>query len=41
MNTKTAKPSDPKHCTTNGGDYVTEGMVVQQQSTSGALTPVL
>jgi hypothetical protein len=40
MNTNSANPSDPKHCT-NGGDYVTEGMAVQQQSASGALTPVL
>jgi hypothetical protein len=41
MNTKSANPSDPKRCTTNGGDYVTEGMAVQQQSAPGALTPVL
>jgi hypothetical protein len=41
MNTKSANPSDPKRCVTNGGDYVTEGMAVQQQSVPGALTPVL
>jgi hypothetical protein len=40
MNTNTANPSDPK-CCANGGDYVTEGMVVQQQSALGALTPAL
>jgi hypothetical protein len=40
MNTKSANPSDPKRCA-NGGDYVTEGMAVQQQSVAGALTPVL
>ncbi len=34
-------PSNPKRCA-NGGEYVTEGMVVhQQQLASGALTPVL
>jgi len=43
MNTNSANnPSDPKRCVTNGGDYVTEGMAVQQQqSARGALTPVL
>lgn len=41
MNTNPANPSDPKRCTTNGGDYVTEGMAVQQHSVAGALTPVL
>ena len=40
MNTNPANPSDPKRCA-NGGDYVTEGMAVQQQSVAGALTPVL
>jgi len=41
MNTKSANPADSKRCATNGGDYVTEGMAAPQQSTSGALTPVL
>ncbi|HRG56430.1 MAG TPA: hypothetical protein PLG56_10350 [Lacunisphaera sp.] len=41
MNTKTAKLAPAKRCATNGGDYVTEGMAVQQQSAPGALTPVL
>jgi hypothetical protein len=43
MNTITAtNPSAPKRCRSNGGDYVTEGMAVQQQqSARGALTPVL
>jgi len=41
MTTNTAaNPAHPKHCA-NGGDYVTEGMAVQQQSAPGALTPVL
>lgn len=41
MNTISASgPSNPKPCT-NGGDYVTEGMAVQQQLAPGALTPVL
>lgn len=41
MNTNSASgPSNPKPCT-NGGDYVTEGMAVQQQLAPGALTPVL
>jgi hypothetical protein len=41
MNTTPASgPSTPQRCT-NGGDYVTEGMAVQQQSFPGALTPVL
>lgn len=41
MNTNPASgPSNPKPCT-NGGDYVTEGMAVQQQLAPGALTPVL
>jgi hypothetical protein len=41
MNTTTASdPSNPKRCA-NGGDYVTEGMAVQQQLAPGALTPVL
>jgi len=40
MNTNPANPSHSKRCT-NGGDYVTEGMAVQQQSVAGALTPVL
>jgi hypothetical protein len=41
MNTNTASdPSNPKRCA-NGGDYVTEGMAVQQQLAPGALTPVL
>ena len=42
MNTTTAfNPSNPKRCA-NGGDYVTEGMAVQQQQLApGALTPVL
>jgi hypothetical protein len=40
MNTNTASdPSNPK-CCANGGDYVMEGMVVQQLA-PGALTPVL
>lgn len=42
MKTNPATPlSDPKRCIANGGDYVTEGMAVQQQSARGALTPVL
>jgi hypothetical protein len=41
MNTKSANPADSKRCVTNGGDYVTEGMAAPQQSSSGALTPVL
>ncbi len=42
MNTITASdPANPKRCA-NGGDYVTEGMAVQQQQLApGALTPVL
>jgi hypothetical protein len=42
MNTNSASnPSNPKRCA-NGGEYVTEGMAVQQQQlASGALTPVL
>jgi hypothetical protein len=42
MNTNSAShPSKPKPVA-NGGNYVTEGMAVQQQPlASGALTPVL
>ena len=42
MNTNCAfTPSKPKPVA-NGGDYVTEGMAVQQQQLApGALTPVL
>jgi len=37
-----AKPSNSKPACANGGDYVTEGMAVQQQQLApGALTPVL
>ena len=42
MNTITASdPANPNR-SSNGGDYVTEGMAVQQQQLApGALTPVL
>lgn len=43
MNTNSASnPSNPKRARANGGDYVTEGMAVEQQQLApGALTPVL
>lgn len=42
MNTNSAShPANPKRACANGGDYVTEGMAVEQQLAPGALTPVL
>jgi hypothetical protein len=39
MNTKSARCLLTLLRTTNGGDYVTEGMTDLQQSVAGALTP--
>lgn len=42
MNPNSAShPANPKRACANGGDYVTEGMAVEQQLAPGALTPVL
>jgi len=40
MNTKSVLCFPSINAPSNGGDYVTEGMTVQQQSVAGALTPV-
>ncbi len=40
MNKKPILCPSPINGPSNGGDYVTEGMMAVQQSVAGALTPV-